>query len=468
MEINRMKCSHLTNPLGFTLHKPSFSWVVDAPEASTVTAGQVQIAYDDCFEDIVYDSGKIAGIDSIAYTPGLRLKPRTRYFWRVTAWTDAGEIMSPVAWFETSKMEEPWTAKWITPDWEDKNLHPLLRKSFSLKGEIASARVYICGLGLYELQINGEKAGDEFLAPFCNAYDKWLQYQTYDVTAMLKAGGNAIGVMLGNGWYKGRFGFDGYKDNIYGDTMALLCELEVEYTDGSRETIISDESWKAAPGFVIDSNIYDGETQDAGKVIDGWSLPGFEDGSWTGMKPAALGYDRLEARRSVPVRIMEEIKPVRVIKTPAGETVLDMGQNMVGWLRFKADMPEGAEILLQYGEELQNGCFYRENLRTAKAEFRYVSNGRPAVVQPYFTFYGFRYVKVEGMAGEINPEDFTGCVVHSDMERTGTIETSNESVNRLFLNALWGQKGNFLDVPTDCPQRDERMGWTGDAQVFSG
>ncbi len=456
------------NPIGFSMDKPCLSWIVEAPEAKTLMASKVQVAADECFRNIVFDSGKSNGIDSIGFTPDIVLKPRTRYYWKVTEWTDAGEITSPSAWFETSKMEEPWKAIWITPDWEDKTIHPLFRKGFVLNGEIVSARVYVCGLGLYELEINGSRVCDEYLAPFCNAYDKWIQYQTYDVTAMLKSGDNSLGARLGNGWYKGRFGFDGHNENIYGDSFAFLCELMVEYADGSSVTILSDGSWKAAPGPVIDSNIYDGEIQDAGKSIVGWSHPGFEDSRWSGVKATDIGFDRLEARRSIPVRIMEERKPVKVIRTPKGETVLDMGQNMVGWMRFRADAPTGTEIYLQYGEEMQEGCFYRENLRTAKAEFRYICDGKPAVVQPHFTFYGFRYVKVEGWPGEIDTDDFTGCVVYSDMEPTGNIETSNPLVNRLFLNALWGQKGNFLDVPTDCPQRDERMGWTGDAQVFSG
>jgi alpha-L-rhamnosidase len=171
---------------------------------------------------------------------------------------------------------------------------------------------------------------------------------------------------------------------------------------------------------------------------------------------------------SLPVVVKEELKPIEVIITPAGETVLDMGQNMVGWIQFKTNAPKGSEIVLQYAELLQEGNFYQDNLRTAKAEHRYISNGEESIVRPHFTFYGFRYVKVSGWNGEVNKEDFTGCVLYSDMDQTGSIETSNPLVNRLFLNALWGQKGNFLDVPTDCPQRDERMGWTGDAQVFSG
>ncbi|RAV05063.1 alfa-L-rhamnosidase RamA [Paenibacillus sp. YN15] len=468
MKIGNMTCNRIENPLGFFLGKPRLSWITEGEEATVQTACQVQVAYDEAFLDILHDSGKREDIDSIGYTLDLRLKPRTRYYWRVRVWTECGEVMSPAAWFETSKLEEPWSGMWITPGWEDKSVHPLLRKSFTLDREIAQARLYICGLGLYMAEINGARVGDEYLTPYCNSYNHWLQYQTFDVTDLVGKGENALGVMLGNGWYKGRFGFQGRPDGYYGDDFTLLCELAVTFADGSTATVSSDGSWKALPAPVLESNIYDGEVQDANRTVDGWSSSGLDDGGWSEVLPFEVDFKLLEPRRSIPVRIKETLTPVRVIHTPKGETVLDMGQNMVGWLRFQASAPKGSHIRLQYGEELQDGCFYRENLRTAKAEFTYISDGKPTLVQPYFTFYGFRYVKVEGWTGELNVADFTGCVVYSDMRRTGNIETSSPLVNRLFQNALWGQKGNFLDVPTDCPQRDERMGWTGDAQMFSG
>jgi len=288
------------------------------------------------------------------------------------------------------------------------------------------------------------------------------------VTDLLQAGDNTIGVRLGNGWYKGRFGFDNYGEELYGDRFALLSELVVTLADGRQMVFGSDDQWRATAGPVIDSNIYDGEIRDARRQPAGWSSPGFNDLAWQGVRSLDLGFDRLQARRSLRVRIMEEIQPTRLIQTPKDEWVIDLGQNMVGWLRFTTSAPAGTKIVLTHGEEMQDGCFYRENLRTAKAEFTYISDGQTQIVEPHFTFYGFRYVKIEGWPGEPDLKDFTGCVVHSEMAQTGTVETSDPEVNRLFLNALWGQKGNFLDVPTDCPQRDERMGWTGDACVFSG
>ena len=458
MKITRLKTNRITNPLGFTLGKPRLSYVVTETNAKKQIAARIEVALDEAFTNIIHDSGKRGDIDSLAYELPIELQPRTRYYWRVHVWADNGDYaVSDVAWFETAKMSEPWAGKWIVPEM-DKSVHPVLSRSFNLSGSIASARAYICGLGLYELRINGVKAGDEYLSPHFNAYHKWLQYQTYDVTGLLRQGENRAEVILGNGWYKGRFGFDGHSANLYGDEFALICEIVVTYADGSSVVIPSDTTWIARKSKIIDSSIYDGEIYDA-TLEQTESFP---------VREADLGYDRLMARLSLPVVIKEERKPVQVIHTPAGETVLDMGQNMVGWLQFRTNAPKGTVIRLQYGEVLQDGNFYRDNLRTAKAEYTYIADGTEAVVRPHFTFYGFRYVKVEGWPGELNPDDFTGCVLYSDLEQTGSIETSNELVNRLFLNALWSQKGNFLDVPTDCPQRDERMGWTGDAQVFSG
>ena len=311
--------------------------------------------------------------------------------------------------------------------------------------------------------MNGQKVGDEYFTPYCNAYDQWIQYQTFDITEQLRVGSNVVSVMLGNGWYKGRYGANGGSINYYGDRFALLCELRITLDNGNELNIVTDPSWKVQPSPVIDSSIFDGETYDT-RIEKAVPSPS----KTFAVKPIEIDMTRLEARRSLPVCMNEAIKPVAVIHTPAGETVLDMGQNMTGWLRFRTSAPAGSRIQLQFGEVLQGGNFFRDNLRTAKAEYIYIADGKDAVVEPYFTFFGFRYVKVSGWVGELNLADFTGCVIYSRMDTTGEIETSNEKVNQLFKNALWGQKGNFLDIPTDCPQRDERLGWTGDAQIFSG
>ena len=469
MKISHLKTNHIVNPLGFAIEKPTFSWIVEDTRDTVQTAAQILISRDHNFEQTLFDSGKVAGsgirsgIDSLAYHPPIELRPRTRYFWKARVWGESEYAESDIAWFETAKMGEDWQAEWITPAWEDNRTHPILYQSFDIPARVVAARAYICGLGLYHFELNGQKVGDEYFTPYCNAYDQWIQYQTFDITAQLTIGSNLISVMLGNGWYKGRYGANGGKVDFYGDRFALICELHITLENGDELVVVSDDTWKAQPSPVIDSSIFDGETYDAriGKAVSSSAQP------FT-VKSIDIDMTRLEVRRSLPVGILEEIKPVAVIHTPANETVLDMGQNMTGWLRFRTSAPAGSRIHLQFGEVLQEGNFFRDNLRTAKAEYIYIADGTDAVVEPYFTFFGFRYVKVSGWVGKLNPDDFTGCVIYSRMEIVGEIKTSNEKVNQLFRNAMWGQKGNFLDIPTDCPQRDERLGWTGDAQIFSG
>lgn len=467
MKITALKANHITNPLGFEPDPVCLSWIVCDSVSKHQASAQVRVAFDPGFHNVCYDSGKSPTINSVCFYPELKLEPCTRYYWQVLVWGDCGDrAVSETAFFETAKMKMPWDAKWITPNL-NRNIHPLFRKTFSVPSPIAEARAYVCGLGLYELEINGRKAGEEYLAPGFHSYDFSLQYQTYDIGNLLKQGKNAVGAMLGNGWYKGRFGFDGGYTNLYGDRFALICEIRIKLADGTALTVNTDESWKCKEAPILESGIYDGESYDARKETWNWSSSDTDDSSWKTVSEINLGYDRLMARRSLPVFIKECRKPVSLIHTPKGEDVLDFGQNMAGWVEFDCSLPEGNEAVLQYGEVLQDGCFYNANLRTAKAEYRYVSDGKKKHVRPHFTYFGFRYVKLCGFE-TIDPSAFTACTIYSDLEQTGSIETSNALVNRLFLNALWGQRSNFLDVPTDCPQRDERMGWTGDAQIFCG
>ncbi|MFD2215711.1 alpha-L-rhamnosidase [Metabacillus endolithicus] len=459
MNIIELKVNHINNPIGFHLdHNLTFSYKVVNTSAKKQVAAQIQVAKSSSFENVIYDTEKDESISSLSHHCKLNLSSRTRYYWRVKVWGENGNCAtSETAWFETAKIDEKWSGKWITPNFSP-DIHPELVKNIHMTKKVQSARVYICGLGLYEMYINDTKVGNEYLAPFNNDYDNWIQYQTYDITDSFVKGENEIKVLLGNGWYKGRFGFEGGHVNIYGDRFALLAELHLSYEDGTAEVITTDTTWNAYKSKVLESEIYDGEVYDDTFTI----AEKFE------VSEIELGYDRLTARLSLPVTIKETLTPVDLLATPAGETVIDMGQNMVGWLEFENNLPKGAKVTLQYGEILQDGNFYRENLRDAKAEFTYISNGKEEFVRPHFTFYGFRYVKVIGWVGELNSKDFTGCVIYSDIDQTGFVETSNSVVNKLFENVMWSQKGNFLDIPTDCPQRDERMGWTGDAQVFSG
>lgn len=460
MKLTHLRVNHVETPLGLAMKQPVFSWVAEDTADKRQAAAEIVVR---AGGKTVYDSGRREDISSLGFEAPLELAPRTRYDWTVTLWGDGGDWASASSWFETAKQEEPWQAQWIAADFQDKEAQPLLVKDFSLSGEVESARAYVCGLGIYELEINGQKAGNEYLLPGYHCYDFHLEYQTFDITGLVRTGENRVGLALGPGWYKGDIIFDRYH-NLYGDTMQAICEVRVLLKDGTEQVIPTDLTWKSYPSPVTFSNIYDGEHYDARREIPGWSAPCCQ-GEAGGVVPGTEGTERLISRLGPKIVKKASFSPT-VLQTKKGETVLDFGQNMTGWVEFNADEPAGTEIVLTYGEVLQDGCFYRDNLRSAKAEYRYISNGRPAHVRPHFTFYGFRYVKVEGVS-QARAEDFTAWHIRSDIDPTGSIETADPRVNQLFHNAMWGQFDNFLDIPTDCPQRDERLGWTGDAAIIS-
>lgn len=459
MKISHLKINHLTNPLGFDLANPTISYVVTEAAGKRQASAQVQVSLKEDFSEMLYDSGECDSIVSTGFELPIVLSPKTRYYWKVRVTDETGDsAVSDVQWFETAKTVTgetcTWQAKWITPQME-KEVQAVVWQDIEISKPVARARAYVIGLGLYEFYFNGEKQGDECLLPgFCD-YDSWLQYQTYELQPGL--GKSRVELVLGDGWYKGQYGLRKKEEN-YGDRLAALAEIHVWYEDGTEEVFGTDEHWKARKSRISGSGIYSGETFDMTLDVS----------ETFGTELIELGYDRLSPRLSPPITVHERLKPVEVIHTPAGETILDMGQNMVGWLEFHCNAPSGTKLYFQFGEILQDGNFYNENLRTAAAEFTYISDGKERDVRQHFTFYGFRFVKVSGWEGEVDSKDFRGLVIHSDMEELGEITTSDPLVNRLVLNAKWGMKGNFLDVPTDCPQRDERYGWTGDAQIFSG
>lgn len=449
MKIQRMKTNRIVNPLGFDLKTPHVSWTVTDIEAKKQLWARVEVSKTEDFADVIFDTGACKTASSLGVPVEIALEPRTRYFWRVTVMGDNGELVtSDTAWFETAKLDEPFTAQRISPCLAP-DTAPYMRRAFEITGEVLSARAYFTGLGIYELYLNGEKANDEYLAPGCTAYDSWIQYQTYDVTDLIHTGENVIGAILGNGWAKGRFGFDGvvgdYETNfpgkpcnMYTDEYLLFGELHVTTTQGET-VIVTDENWQCAPNPLTFGNIYDGERYDANLEIENWCAPSCTYANW---------------------------QPVKRNTTTKNELVFDLGQNITGWFTFMADLPAGVELRVQTGELLQDDCFYRDNLRTALSEYRYISTGKKAFVRPIATFYGFRYIKFSGVADLTGITDIQAWAMYSDLEQTGEITTANEKVNRLYLNSVWSQRDNFLDVPTDCPQRDERMGWTGDAQAF--
>lgn len=457
MRIKNVRINGMENPTGFDFGTVCVSWKVREASGKEQQNVKIEVSLTESFEEVLcVKEGK--ELNSAAEKLEFQQNAHTRYYVRVTVTDDRGETaVSEPAYFETGKMEEPWVGKWITTEKED-TFHPLFVKSFEAKKGLASARLYICGLGLFTAELNGKKVGDEVLTPYYSNYHDEEQYITFDITENVKEQ-NRLTVSLGNGWFKGKFGLNNQSNN-FGDEFKLIAELRLVYEDGEVQVIGTDETWEYIGSDVEDDGIYDGEIINHLLWKEKENLP----------KKAVLteAEGKLVARYSLPVMEMEDMQVKEVIYTPLGETVLDFGQNFAGYVTFRNHLPEGTRIVFDHGEILQDGNFYNENYRSAKSQFVYVSDGRDELVRPSFTYFGFRYVRVTGWPGEAKEEDFTGKALYSKMDRTGYIETGHQGVNRLFLNALWGQKSNFIDFPTDCPQRDERLGWTGDAQVFSG
>ncbi len=452
LKIKDILVNHYTEPLGYDLD--NHLRIEFSAEASQISSNiQKRITID--ANKPIFDS-QWQQYDNNYFDFELELKPRKRY--DVTVWLKSNDTQtSAKSFFETGKMNETFTAEWIGNKEKDIQ-NTLLKKKFTLPKKVVNARLYISGLGVYEAYLNKQKIGDEFLAPGVTAYDKLIQIQTYDVTKMLKEKSQQeLLISLGDGWYKGNFGFDGGKGCIYGDQQMAIAELHIDYDDGSSQIINTDASWQTTAGKITKSAIYYGEDFDATKKIIDW-------------QPAIILHhskDILHDRLSLPLKVKEYLPVKEIIHTPKGETVLDFGQNQAGWPEFYNHESAGKEIELQMGEILQDGNFYRDNLREARAAFHYISNGKQKWIRPHFTYYGYRYVKVSGNSHPLRKDDFRAAVIYSDLEITGSIKTTNAKVNRLLQNVLWSQKSNFFDVPTDCPQRDERLGWSGDADIFA-
>ncbi|HTI11916.1 MAG TPA: family 78 glycoside hydrolase catalytic domain [Puia sp.] len=474
--VQHLLTENRVNPIGLDSRLPRFSWQLQAAERNeNQVAYEIKVSAGPNGKSMLWQSGKVESGQSVhvAYG-GPALQSGKKYYWQVRIWDNKNKVSpwSASAWWQTGLFAPTdWTAKWIQPGYVEDSVgrpSPLFRKEFETAKKIVSATAYITAHGLYEARINGERIGDAYLTPGWTVYPKRLQYQVYDVTGLLHPGKNAVGITLGSGWYRGYMAFE-RQHNIYGKDISLLFQLVLSYSDGSTATIGSDGSWKSSTGEIRSSEIYNGETIDAREEKSGWALPGYDDKGWSGVKETAFPFDNLIATFNEPVIKHETFKPLRVLTTPKGEKVIDFGQNLVGWVMVKARGKAGDRIQLSHAEVLdKSGNFYTDNLRAAKAQDLYILKGNGEEhFEPHFTFHGFRYLRIEGINGEINPDDFTAVALYSDMAKTGTFHCSDPLVNQLQHNIQWGQRGNFLDVPTDCPQRDERLGWTGDAQVFS-
>ncbi len=478
--VKELRCEYHVNPVGIDIEKPRMSWQIQSDDVNVK-----QLAYEIRVADLpenlnkrnhlIWWSGKVKSDNSVNVEyEGPVMKSMQRVYWQVRIWDNLNNVTdwSEPAFWETGILEAKlWKALWITVkdeiDGKGKWAAQYYRKEFSLTKRIKSARIYTTSLGLNQLFLNGKKVGDQYFNPGWTSYHKRLQYQTYDVTGMLQEK-NAIGVILADGWFRGKIGYH-LPHSYYGNQLGLLLQLKVEYTDGTSETLRTDTSWKFSSGAILESNIYDGELYDARLEMDDWSMPGFDGKAWK--ETVLLDYpkDKLIAPQGVPVKAIEEIKPAKLFITPRGETVIDMGQNMVGWLRIKVKGEKGDTVKISFSEVLdKDGNFYTENLRSAKATNTYIlKGGAKEIYEPFFTFFGFQFAKLEGFSTPPEISQFSGIVIHSEMAPTGNFSCSDSLINQLQSNIRWGQKDNFLDVPTDCPQRDERLGWTGDAQVFS-
>ncbi len=473
LNVTNLLTENLSNSVGLDTKQPRFSWQLQSDKRNVLqTAYEIKVTEG---RSEAWSSGKVAGSESVYVSyAGKELQSGKKYNWQVRVWDNNGKTSqwSTPAFFQMALLNTAdWKAKWIEPGYREDSVmrpSPLFRKEFASNKKIASATAYITAHGIYEAMINGHRVGEAYLTPGWTSYKTRLQYQTFDVTGLLQNGNNAVGVTLGNGWYRGIIGFSN-SINVYGKDIALLFQLDVVYSDGTTQTIVSDDSWKSATGAIQYAEIYNGETVDARQEKRGWLLPGFNDQNWAGVKVADFSPGNLIATYNEPVKKHETFKPVRVFTTPKGEKVIDFGQNLVGWVTLKVRGNAGDKITVSHAEVLdKHGNFYTDNLRAAKAQDTYIlKGGEEETFEPHFTWHGFQFIKVEGYPGDVKPENFTAVALYSNMKPTGTFTSSNALINQLQHNIQWGQKGNFLDVPTDCPQRDERLGWTGDAQVFS-
>jgi alpha-L-rhamnosidase len=476
--VHALRCEYQETPLGIDIPQPRLNWVLASKRRGTrQSAYQVQVTSE---QNQVWDTGKVLSDQSIhvAYA-GRPLQSRQRYTWRVRVWDEHDQVSewSEATWWEMGLLQTAdWRARWIEPDWDDNpeafKPAPYLRAQFETTKPVVAARIYATAHGLYELSLNGQRVGDAYFTPGYTSYHKRLQYQTYDVTALVSAGENALGAILSDGWYRGQIAASSRR-NVYGDRLALLLQLELRYADGSTKIVTTDERWRATTGPLLKADFKDGEIYDARLEMPGWDRPGFNDKEWQGIRLAHFPLDQLIATAGPLVRRKEEFPPVALLTTLAGETVADLGQNFAGVVRLRVQGPAGTIVKVYYGETLdEHGNFTMKNMEVpllakVSQEDHYILKGDgEEIYTPRFTTHGFRYVKVEGFPGQLSPEQITGIALYSDLPGTGTFSCSNALINQLEHNILWSQKGNFLEIPTDCPTR-ERSGWTGDAQIFA-
>jgi len=489
LRVVRLRCEYLVNPLGMDEVRPRLSWNIESDRrGARQIAWRVRAASSaDRLvqgEADLWDSGRVEDDCTVHIEyGGTPLVSRMACHWQVQVWDEQGgtSVSERAFWTMGLLQASDWQAHWIAadPDYLARAGHairptrtelgtpPWLRKAFTIDGPVRRATLYASARGLFDLHLNGRPVSRDVFAPEWTDYHKRIHYRTYDVTGLVWPGDNALGAVLGDGWYSGYVGWQETRGR-YGLQNSFLVQLEIELEDGTHQTAVTDNLWRCAAGPILCSDFMMGETYDARYELTGWDEPRYDDSGWSKVVVVEPPGVPLVAQRSEPVRVVETVNPVSVNEVKPGVFVYDLGQNISGWVRLRVRGPAGTKVTLRHGERLNpDGTLYTENLRRAKATDVYVLRGEGEEVwEPRFTFHGFQYIELTGLPGAPGQGAVTGCVVHSATRAAGRFECSHLGINRLWRNVLWSQKGNFLSVPTDCPQRDERLGWMGDAQVF--
>ncbi len=449
MTISNLKVNGLNHPAGYSFPYLTLSWKTTdiGLNSKNKDEADISIATDSDFENVILKRQSDNIYNQISIDNSF-LEPRTRYYWKVRI-----QDSEKSSFFETAKMDEKWDSDWITYQGESKDSVAFI-KDFSLDKSIKKARIYMVGYGLYEPYLNGDKLSDEYLLPGYHSYDLTNYYQTFDVTSQLQRD-NVLRIVTGNGWYKGRFIFDGGQKDIYGKKQKLIAEIHVEFIDGTSELITTDSNWRSETTVIKENSIYDGETIDFSEPIV--KLQTVLDDS--------NDKKLLSARQDTPVLKTNMIEPDNIFKDENSNWVIDFGQELTGWVEFPIDAST-LHVKVRFAELLQDGKFYTDNLRTAKQTFEVINDGNKHSIRPHFTYFGFRYIEVTGL-NEDQLQNIKAYTIQSEVDETFHFDSSNKKLNRLVKNVQWSQRDNSLSVPTDCPQRDERMGWTGDVTIFS-
>lgn len=497
LRVTSLRCEMRASPATVDVASPRLSWCLEGPGRRRaqcayqvlVAASEAELARD---EGSLWDSGRVASARAahVEYA-GAPLASRQRCHWKVRAWDEAG---GATPWSEPSRWEmgllrrSDWQACWIglgsgpalhgSPpagarwDHTAMGLRPVphLRRSFVVRRDVRRARLYVTARGVYEVRCNGARVGEDVLAPGWTDYRRRIQYQVHDLTELVRRGENVLGAVVGDGWWSGYVGFDPkQRGALYGTSPQLLAQLWLEYEGGAEELVVTDARWRSRTAGISHADLLMGYREDRRGEPLGWDAPGFDDGQWWPVHVEEdLGAARLVGEVSPPVRVAQTVEPAAVERREDGRLLVDFGQNLVGWLRIRARGDAGTVVRARHAEVLdERGELYTENLRSARQLDEWVlRGGGEEVLEPRFSFHGFRFAELSGYPGEPGAGDVVALVVHSDTPATGHLETSDPMVNRLVANIDWGQRGNFISVPTDCPQRDERLGWLGDAQIF--